>query len=72
MRLQRRYAEGALGVISVTANVAARAMHEVSAAALRWDHDEAAAIDGRVAALHRALFVDPTQSRSSGPCIAWD
>ncbi len=34
-------------------------MHEVCAAALRGDHDEAAAIDGRVAALHRALFVEP-------------
>jgi 4-hydroxy-tetrahydrodipicolinate synthase len=50
---------GALGVISVTANVAARAMHDLCAAALRGDHDETAAIDGRLAALHRALFVEP-------------
>jgi 4-hydroxy-tetrahydrodipicolinate synthase len=50
---------GALGVISVTANVAARAMHDLCAAALRGDHDEAATTDGRVVALHRALFVEP-------------
>jgi 4-hydroxy-tetrahydrodipicolinate synthase len=50
---------GARGVISVTANVAARAMHELCAAALRGAHEEAAAIDARVAALHKALFVEP-------------
>ena len=50
---------GATGVISVTANVAARAMHELCAAALRGAHDEAAAIDARVAPLHAALFVEP-------------
>ena len=43
----------------MTANVAARAMHDLCAAALRGDHVEATAIDGRVAALHRALFVEP-------------
>ena len=56
---------GALGVISVTANVAARAMHDLCAAALRGDHDAAAAIDGRVAALHssavRRAEPDPGQ-----------
>ena len=50
---------GARGVISVTANVAARAMHEICAAALAGRHDEAAAMDGRIARLHRALFVEP-------------
>jgi 4-hydroxy-tetrahydrodipicolinate synthase len=50
---------GASGVISVTANVAARAMHDLCAAALRGAHDEAAAIDARVAALHASLFVEP-------------
>ncbi len=50
---------GATGVISVTANVAPRAMHELCAAALRGAHDEAAAIDARVAPLHRTLFVEP-------------
>jgi 4-hydroxy-tetrahydrodipicolinate synthase len=50
---------GALGVISVTANVAARGMHDLCAAALRGDHDAAAAIDGRLAPLHSTLFVEP-------------
>jgi 4-hydroxy-tetrahydrodipicolinate synthase len=50
---------GAQGVISVTANVAAGAMHDMCAAALRGACDEAAAIDARLAPLHRALFVEP-------------
>lgn len=50
---------GATGVISVTANVAARAMHELCAAALRGDHDGASAIDARIAQLHKGLFVEP-------------
>jgi 4-hydroxy-tetrahydrodipicolinate synthase len=50
---------GAQGVISVTANVAARAMHDMCAAALRGAQDEAAAIDARLAPLHRSLFVEP-------------
>jgi 4-hydroxy-tetrahydrodipicolinate synthase len=50
---------GSRGVISVTANVAARAMHELCEAGLRGAHDEAAAIDMRVASLHQALFVEP-------------
>jgi 4-hydroxy-tetrahydrodipicolinate synthase len=50
---------GASGVISVTANVAPRAMHELCAAALHADYDGAAAIDARVAPLHRVLFVEP-------------
>jgi 4-hydroxy-tetrahydrodipicolinate synthase len=50
---------GACGVISVTANVAARAMHELCAAALAGRHDEAVAIDARLAVLHKALFIEP-------------
>jgi len=50
---------GARGVISVTANVVPRAMHEVCAAALAGRFDEAAALDRRIAPLHRALFVEP-------------
>ena len=50
---------GGCGVISVTANVAARAMHELCAAALAGRHDEAAALDARLAPLHKALFVEP-------------
>ncbi len=50
---------GSQGVISVTANVAARAMHEVCMAGLRGAHDEAATLDARLAALHGTLFVEP-------------
>jgi 4-hydroxy-tetrahydrodipicolinate synthase len=49
---------GGKGVISVTANVAPRLMHELCAAARRGDIAEAERIDARLAALHMALFVE--------------
>jgi len=49
---------GARGVISVTANVAARAMHELCVAGLDGRHGEAAAINERLVPLHKALFVE--------------
>ncbi|MDP9083440.1 MAG: 4-hydroxy-tetrahydrodipicolinate synthase [Pseudomonadota bacterium] len=49
---------GALGVISVTANVAPRRMREVCAAALMGDLAEARAIDAGLQPLHRDLFVE--------------
>jgi 4-hydroxy-tetrahydrodipicolinate synthase len=49
---------GGRGVISVTANVAPGLMHEMAAAALAGDRDKAQAIDTRLAALHRDLFVE--------------
>ncbi len=49
---------GAQGVISVTANAAARAMHELCAAGLAGRHGEAAAINERLIPLHKALFVE--------------
>ena len=50
---------GARGVISVTANVAPRAMADTVAAALRGDRAGATQIDQRLVALHRNLFVEP-------------
>jgi 4-hydroxy-tetrahydrodipicolinate synthase len=50
---------GASGVISVTANVAPRAMHELCAAGLAGRHDDAAEIQARLMPLHKALFVEP-------------
>jgi 4-hydroxy-tetrahydrodipicolinate synthase len=50
---------GATGVISVTANVAPRAMADMVAAALRGDRAGATQIDQRLVALHRNLFVEP-------------
>ncbi|MBS0394834.1 MAG: 4-hydroxy-tetrahydrodipicolinate synthase [Proteobacteria bacterium] len=49
---------GARGVISVTANVVPRAMHELAAAALRGDAERARELDARLQPLHRGLFVE--------------
>ena len=49
---------GAKGTISVTANVAPRAMHEMCAAALAGDRSLTEAIDNRLAELHKALFLE--------------
>jgi 4-hydroxy-tetrahydrodipicolinate synthase len=50
---------GAKGNISVTANVAPRAMHELCAAAIRGDVAAAIKINDRVLPLHNRLFVEP-------------
>lgn len=50
--------EGGAGVISVTANVAPRLMHQMIAAALAGDAERAASLDERLAGLHRALFLE--------------
>jgi 4-hydroxy-tetrahydrodipicolinate synthase len=49
---------GGKGDISVTANVAPRAMHELCAAALAGDRAGAAVINARLLALHQDLFVE--------------
>jgi 4-hydroxy-tetrahydrodipicolinate synthase len=49
---------GGHGVISVTANVVPRAMHELCAAARAGRREEAMAIDARLAGLHRDLFIE--------------
>jgi 4-hydroxy-tetrahydrodipicolinate synthase len=49
---------GAVGVISVTGNVAPRAMADMVTAALRGDRAGATQIDQRLVALHRNLFVE--------------
>jgi 4-hydroxy-tetrahydrodipicolinate synthase len=49
---------GGQGVISVTANVAPRLMHEMIAAALAGDVVGARTINFRLLALHRGLFVE--------------
>jgi len=50
--------QGGVGVISVTANVAPRLMHELCTAARAGDARKAADIDGRLKELHKALFVE--------------
>jgi 4-hydroxy-tetrahydrodipicolinate synthase len=49
---------GARGVISVSANVVPRRMHEVCRAALSGDLVEARAIDANLQPLHKDLFVE--------------
>lgn len=49
---------GAKGVISVTANVAPHAMHELSEAALAGDRAKAEAVNARLSGLHKALFLE--------------
>ncbi|MCW8929302.1 MAG: 4-hydroxy-tetrahydrodipicolinate synthase [Gammaproteobacteria bacterium] len=49
---------GAKGDISVTANVAPKAMHEMCAAALAGDRETATNINNRLLALHSKLFVE--------------
>jgi 4-hydroxy-tetrahydrodipicolinate synthase len=51
-------AVGARGVISVTANVAPRRMHDACAAALAGDFATARAIDTTLQPLHKDLFVE--------------
>ena len=50
--------QGGQGVISVTANVAPKLMHEMCVAARAGDATKAAAIDAELAPLHQALFVE--------------
>ncbi len=50
---------GGVGNISVTANVAPRAMHELCAAAMAGDIAKAVEINNRVLDLHAKLFVEP-------------
>ncbi len=55
----RAIGEGARGVISVTANLAPRAMADMMGAALRGDFAAAGRLDATLAALHRELFIEP-------------
>ena len=50
---------GGAGNISVTANVAPRAMHELCVAAMGGDIAKAVAINDKVMPLHHKLFVEP-------------
>lgn len=49
---------GGQGVISVTANVAPRLMHEMCQAALAGDREKAEALDAKIEDLHRVLFIE--------------
>jgi len=51
---------GGHGNVSVTANVAPRAMHELCMAAIEGRAREASAIQFRLLSLHKSLFVEPS------------
>lgn len=55
-------AEGGLGCISVTANVAPGMMHEMCELALAGEVDQAKLINDKLAALHKGLFCEPSPS----------
>jgi 4-hydroxy-tetrahydrodipicolinate synthase len=55
---RRSILTGSKGVISVTANVAPRAMADMVAAAMKGDAAEAERLDQPIAALHRDLFLE--------------
>ena len=55
---RRSVLAGAKGLISVTANVAPRAVSNMVAAAMRADAAAAERLDGPIAALHRDLFLE--------------
>ena len=55
---RRSLLAGAKGLISVTANVAPRAVSDMVAAAMRADAVAAERLDGPIAALHRDLFLE--------------
>lgn len=50
---------GGSGVISVTANIAPREMHEMAAAALQGDLDRAIRLNDLLLPLHEKLFIEP-------------
>jgi 4-hydroxy-tetrahydrodipicolinate synthase len=49
---------GGRGVVSVTANIAPRAMHDMAAAALKGDYARAIEVNNRLFDLHKSLFVE--------------
>jgi 4-hydroxy-tetrahydrodipicolinate synthase len=51
--------QGGKGTISVTANVAPKAMHEMCVLALKGDRAGASAINQRLMGLHKQLFIEP-------------
>lgn len=66
-------ANGGVGCISVTANVAPKLCAEVQEATLRGDFALAREIDAKLAALHKALFIEPSPAPSKYACslLSW-
>jgi 4-hydroxy-tetrahydrodipicolinate synthase len=61
-------AQGGKGCISVTANVAPRLCAQVQEATFRGDFEAARALDDKLCALHKALFVEPSPAPAKYAC----
>jgi 4-hydroxy-tetrahydrodipicolinate synthase len=61
-------AQGGKGCISVTANVAPEACALLQEATLRGDFAAARSIDRKLAALHKALFIEPSPAPTKYAC----
>ena len=59
---------GGKGCITVTANVAPKLVAELQNAALRGDMETARAIDAKLAALNKAMFLEPNPSPAKYAC----
>jgi 4-hydroxy-tetrahydrodipicolinate synthase len=66
-------ANGGVGCISVTANVAPKLCAQVQEATLRGDFAAAREIDAKLAALHKALFIEPSPAPTKYACslLGW-
>ncbi len=61
-------ANGGVGCISVTANVAPKLFAQMQEATWRGDYGAARAIDAKLAALHKALFIEPSPAPTKYAC----
>ncbi len=61
-------AYGGRGCISVTANVAPKLCAQVQEATLKGDFERARVLDAKLAALHKALFVEPSPAPTKYAC----
>jgi 4-hydroxy-tetrahydrodipicolinate synthase len=61
-------AQGGRGCISVTANAAPKLCAQMQEATLQGDFEAARAIDAKLAALHRAMFVEPSPAPAKYAC----
>lgn len=61
-------ANGGVGCISVTANAAPKLFAQMQDATRRGDFAEARAIDAKLAALHKALFIEPSPAPVKYAC----
>jgi len=69
---RRSILAGAKGLISVTANVAPRAVSDMVAAAMKADVAAAERLDEPIAALHRDLFLEANPIPPSGRWREWE